>query len=71
VFPAHQDLEIRVDDSRIRNDVKLALDGQRVFNLKCGDKIHVRRSSYKLNLLQNPRIPYFRLLKEKMSWGER
>ncbi len=70
VFPAHQTLELRLHDQREGNEVQLCLDGQRVFLLRSGDRVKIRRSPYKLRLLQDPRWPYFGVLREKLSWGK-
>lgn len=69
VFPAGQTLDLRLDDPRRGNDVQLCLDGQRVFPLRRGETVRVRTSLVRLKLVQNPAVPYFRILREKLSWG--
>jgi NAD+ kinase len=71
VFPAENMVELWLQDHRDGNEVQLCLDGQRVFSLKANDRVCVQRSPYKLQLLHDPAIPYFRVLREKLSWGER
>lgn len=71
VFPAHQTLELKVRDRREKNEVQLCLDGQRTFVLRSGDRVLVRLAKRKLKLFQDPRVSYFEVLREKLSWGER
>ena len=71
VFPAQQTLELCLADQRKGNKVQLCLDGQRLFPLRHGDVVRVRKASYKLKLLQNPKVSYFEVLREKLSWGGR
>lgn len=71
VFPASQTLELELRDTRSRNEVQLCLDGQRVFVLTPGDRVSVRKSRYKIQLLKDPERPYFGVLREKLSWGDR
>ncbi len=69
VFPANHTLCLELKERRRSNDVELTLDGQKTFGLKDGDKVYVQKSPYKLELLYDPAIPYFKVLREKLSWG--
>jgi NAD+ kinase len=71
VYPADQTLEISIVDRRGRNEVQLCLDGQRVFLLHSGDRVLLRRAPQKLQLIHDPAVSYFGILREKLSWGER
>ncbi len=71
VFPGEHTLELELTDTRVKNEVQLCLDGQRVFHLRPGDRISVRASTYKLELVRDPDVSYFGILREKLSWGER
>jgi NAD+ kinase len=51
-------------------EVYLTLDGQRGVKMEKGDEVEVRRSPLELRLISSPRRNYFRLLKEKLGWGE-
>ncbi len=51
-------------------EVYLTLDGQRGMKMERGDEVEVRRSDLELDLVSSPRRNYFRLLKEKLGWGE-
>lgn len=71
VFPSTQTLTLCLQDKHVKNEVQLCFDGQRVFHLKSGDEVHVKQSTYKLQLVYNPQTPYFHVLREKLSWGGR
>jgi NAD+ kinase len=49
----------------------LTLDGQTGHGLHAGDRIVLRRSEATVTLLQNPALPFFSLLREKLHWGDR
>jgi NAD+ kinase len=71
VFPSEQVLELTLTDQRIRNnEVQLCLDGQRVFLLRAGDQVKLRRAPHRLKLMHDPAVSYFAILREKLSWGE-
>lgn len=71
VFPARQTLELGMEDQRKGHEVQLCLDGQRVFSLKTGDRVSIKQAPYKLQLLHDPKVSYFKILREKLSWGGR
>lgn len=71
VFPSHHVMELQMSDRRDKNQVQLCMDGQRIYPLKCGDRLHIRRSPYKLKLIQDPKISYFGVLRDKLHWGGR
>jgi NAD+ kinase len=52
-------------------DGYLTLDGQTGHALQAGDLIEMRRSGCTVTLLQNPTLPFFALLREKLHWGDR
>ena len=52
-------------------DTFLTLDGQTGHGLQCEDVIEVVRSPNRLQLIRNPRMSYFSLLRQKLHWGER
>ncbi len=52
-------------------DGYLTLDGQTGRALQAGDRIELRRSAATVTLLQNPALPFFALLREKLHWGDR
>jgi NAD+ kinase len=71
VFPSKLGLDLRLEDQRKGNEVQLCLDGQRVYMLRTGDVVRIKAARHKLKLLQNPKMPYFGVLREKLSWGGR
>lgn len=52
------------------NDQLLTLDGQTGFQLVDGDRILVRRSPHRLQILHAPNRNYYAVLREKLHWGE-
>jgi len=71
VFSAKQTLELRVEDEIPTGQMQLCLDGRRVFSLRHGDRIRIGGAPIKLKLIQDPRVSYFGVLREKLSWGGR
>ena len=52
-------------------DAHLTLDGQIEYPLKPGDRVELRKASSDLILLQNPALPFFRVLQQKLHWSTR
>ena len=71
VIPSHHVVDLRIQERGAGDAVQLALDGQRVFALRSGERIRIRRSPHKLKLFQDPEASYFDVLREKLSWGGR
>jgi len=69
VVPA--DRVIRVTLRSETADTYLTLDGQTGHGLQGGDCIEVVRSPNRVNLVRNPRVAYFSILRQKLHWGER
>lgn len=69
VFPAHLKIDLKLHDYRNKHEVLLTLDGQKVYVLNPTDNVTVRRSPYRLKLLVDPKNPYFKILRDKLSWG--
>ncbi|HYH96763.1 NAD(+)/NADH kinase [Hyalangium sp.] len=69
VVPA--DRTIRVTLRSETADTYLTLDGQTGHSLQGGDCIEVVRSPNRVNLVRNPHIAYFTILRQKLHWGER
>jgi NAD+ kinase len=49
----------------------LTLDGQLEFPLAPDDQIKLRKSKHTITLLQNPDLPFFSVLQEKLHWNHR
>ncbi|QSQ13920.1 NAD(+)/NADH kinase [Myxococcus landrumensis] len=69
VVPA--DRVIRITLRSETADTYLTLDGQTGHGLQGGDCIEVVRSANRVNLVRNPRVAYFSILRQKLHWGER
>jgi NAD+ kinase len=69
VVPA--DRVIRVSLRRETADTYLTLDGQTGHGLQANDCIEVVRSPNRVNLIRNPRVAYFTILRQRLHWGER
>ena len=71
VFAGNETLELTLEDHVRTGQTQLCLDGQRVFPLKMGDQVRIGGAPIKLKLLHDPRVSYFGVLREKLSWGGR
>jgi NAD+ kinase len=69
VVPA--DRTIRVTLRSETADTYLTLDGQTGHPLQGNDCIEVVRSPNRVNLVRNPHMAYFTILRQKLHWGER
>jgi NAD+ kinase len=52
-------------------DVYLTLDGQAGHALRSGDRVEIQRSAHRAQLLRNPGLGYYGILRQKLHWGER
>ncbi len=52
-------------------DAHLTLDGQIEYPLQPGDRVELRKADSDLILLQNPALPFFRVLQQKLHWSTR
>ena len=52
-------------------EVTLTLDGQLGFPLEFEDVVEVQKAEGQILLIQSPYRHYFKLLREKLKWGER
>jgi len=69
IVPA--DRTIRVTLCSETADTFLTLDGQTGHSLECGDSIEVVRSPHRVQLVRDPGVGYFSILRKKLHWGER
>jgi NAD+ kinase len=65
------DRTIRITLCSETADTFLTLDGQTGHSLQCGDSIEVVRSPNRVQLLRDPGVGYFSILRKKLHWGER
>lgn len=75
VIPSNRQITVNIETERkfVDNTIGLTVDGQIVIPLKYGDQIKVRRSSRKLRFIRrksNGGGNYYRLLRDKKSWGK-
>lgn len=68
VVPSALSVSVSVGDTE---DAHLTLDGQLEYPLKPGDRVELRRADADLILLQNPALPFFRVLQQKLHWSTR
>jgi NAD+ kinase len=62
---------VHIDLRGNTEDVYLTLDGKAGHPLQPGDRVEVHRSANRVVLVRNPKLGYFSILREKLSWGER
>ena len=53
------------------SEVYLTLDGQSGQRLQRGDRVQIKQSQNRVQLVRNPNIDYFGILRAKLRWGER
>lgn len=54
---------------RSEEKVSLTFDGQVGFDLRYGDRVAVRKSHERINLIKSPDQGYFEILRAKLGWG--
>lgn len=65
------DAHITVNLKTEVSDLFLTLDGQSGFSLQTGDRLEVCRAANRVQLVKNPTVDYFAVLRQKLRWGER
>jgi len=65
------DVTVRAVLKSRQEEVTLTLDGQQGFPLEFEDVVEVRKAQGQIHLIQSPYRDYFKLLREKLKWGER
>lgn len=78
IIPSNRQLTIRIDTDRryTDNQIGLTIDGQVVIPVEYGDVVKIRASHRKLRLIRaitkaSGGGNYYKLLREKLSWGKR
>jgi NAD+ kinase len=69
VVPADQPLVVKLTHEL--SDVYLTIDGQAGQPLEKGDRLEVTRAATRVQIVRNPSIDYFGVLRAKLHWGER
>jgi NAD+ kinase len=65
------DMEIHITTRAQDQNVYLTIDGQVGGPLQRDDAVLCRRSEKSVSLIRPPRMMFFDVLREKLSWGER
>lgn len=68
VVPGCVTVDVILEDA---DDAHLTLDGQWEHPVQPGDRILLRESKQAITLLQNPDLPFYTLLKQKLHWSSR
>ncbi len=69
VVPADQPLRVQLTSEV--SDVFLTIDGQVGQPLKLGDRVEVMKAAARVQIVRNPNLDYFGVLRTKLHWGER
>jgi NAD+ kinase len=69
VVPAERCVRLQLGPNAA--DTYLTLDGQAGHSLQGGDILEVSRSPNRVNLVRNPHVAYFSILRQKLHWGQR
>ncbi|MDP3237339.1 MAG: NAD(+)/NADH kinase [Myxococcales bacterium] len=69
VVPADQPLRVQLTSEV--SDVFLTIDGQVGQALKLGDRLEVMKSPARVQIVRNPHLDYFGILRTKLHWAER
>jgi len=70
VIPALSPVRVQplMDD---HDEVFVTFDGQAGLQLQADDEIHIRQSDTPIHLMRSSTRSYFKVLREKLKWGER
>lgn len=68
VVPADLPVTLILGDAQ---NAHLTLDGQLEYPLAPEDRIKLRKSQHRITLLQNPDLPFFSVLQQKLHWNHR
>jgi len=69
VVPANKPVAVKLTSEV--SDVYLTIDGHSGELLRQGDRVEVQQAKTRLQLVRNPAIDYFGVLRTKLHWGER
>ncbi len=71
ILPPESAVEVRLEPRHPGERLAVTLDGQEHFTAGAGRAIRVRRATERTAILSDRERPFFSLLREKLSWGER
>jgi NAD+ kinase len=69
IFPGERVLTIRAGSEDM--NLRVALDGQEVGELKIGEEVIVRKADYKVKLIKFETKSFYEVLRTKLNWGAR
>jgi NAD+ kinase len=64
-------VQLEIDLSALEEQAYLTLDGQIGHELKRGDRIAISKSPYRVNLVRPQEQTYYKVLRNKLRWGQR
>ena len=70
VIPDFESVQI-VGECEIEDEMMLTVDGQIGVQLKCGDKVDVRRAEFPARIIYWDRMSFYDKLQSRLKWGER
>lgn len=71
VLPEEKAISVKIDENSEAKNVALMIDGQEGFAMKSSDRMNIKYSNIKINLVMSEKRTYFQMLKEKLYWGVR
>jgi NAD+ kinase len=71
LIPPTSTVEVRLAPRHAGDKLVVILDGRNPFSLARGEVLTLRRLGARLKILSEKDRPFFGLLREKLSWGER
>lgn len=66
VLPGEYSIEMKTSSEA----ALVILDGQETIELGLGESVHMKLATKKVKLIHKKKFNYFKILKEKLSWGE-
>lgn len=64
-------VQLELDFDALEEQAYLTLDGQIGYELKHGDRITISKSPYRVNLVRPQEQTYYKVLRNKLRWGQR
>ncbi|HVB08486.1 MAG TPA: NAD(+)/NADH kinase [Candidatus Acidoferrales bacterium] len=64
-------VQLELDFSALEEQAYLTLDGQVGFELQRGDRVTISRSPHRVQLVRPQEQTYFKVLRNKLRWGQR
>lgn len=64
-------VQLELDFDALEEQAYLTLDGQVGYELKRGDRVTISKSPYRVNLVRPQEQTYYKVLRNKLRWGQR